>query len=84
MSEEFTTADLHRVFIVVPRDSGPGTVNLNVAQMSDKQFREWVAAKADIEGIRMTVPAGRIGLETRANMLNRLSQNGVKIYKLGG
>lgn len=84
MSEEFTLEDLNKIYIVVPSDSEPGTVNLTVAQMSDKQFRDWVSAKAEMAGMQMVVPAGRIGYETRLNMLNRLSQNGVKIYKLGG
>jgi hypothetical protein len=84
MSEAFTLDDLNKIYIIVPKDSGNGTENLTVAQMSDKQFREWVAAKADMVGMQMVVPAGRIGLETRVNMLNRLSQGGIKIYKLGG
>lgn len=84
MATEFTVADLNQIFILVPRDSGDGTVNLNVAQMSDNQFRDWVRAKCEIEGISMIVPEGRIGYDTRVNMLNRLAQSGVKIYKLGG
>lgn len=84
MSDEFTLEDLNKIYIVVPSDSGNGTVNLTVAQMSDRQFRDWVSAKAEIAGFEMIVPAGRIGYETRVNMLNRLAQNGVKIYKLGG
>jgi hypothetical protein len=84
MSEAFTLDDLNKIYIIVPKDSGNGTENLTVAQMSDKQFREWVAAKADMVGMQMVVPAGRIGHETRVNMLNRLSQGGIKIYKLGG
>lgn len=84
MSEEFTQEDLNKIYIVVPEDSGTGTVNLTVAQMSDTQFRDWVNAKAEIAGIELIVPAGRIGHETRTNLLNRLSQNGVKIYKLAG
>jgi hypothetical protein len=84
MTNEFTVADMNQNYILVPRDSGGGTVNLTVAQISDKQFREWVRAKAEIAGIQMIVPMGRIGYETRVNMLNRLSQGGVKVYKLGG
>lgn len=84
MSAEFTIEDLSKIYIVVPRDSGGGTANLTVAQMSDKQFRDWVNAKADIEEVSIAVPEGRIGYETRVNILNRLSQSGVKIYKLGG
>lgn len=84
MAEAFTVRDLNQVFIVVPRDSGGGTVNLTVAQMSDKQFREWVQAKCELEDVSMIVPEGRIGYETRVNILNRLTQAGIKIYKLGG
>jgi hypothetical protein len=83
VSDEFSVNDLNSIYIIVPRDSGDGTANLTVAQMSDKQFREWVNAKAEIEGVALSVPEGRLGYETRVNLLNRLAQNGVKIYKLG-
>jgi len=76
---EMTVADLNRVYIVVPREDGPGTLNLTVAQMSDRQFREWIAAKAEISGVQMIVPSGRIGYETRVYMLNRLISSGVRI-----
>ncbi len=84
MDSAFSLDDLDQIYILVPRDFESGTVNLPVSHMSDKQFRDWITAKCEIEGISMIVPEGRIGLETRLNMLNRLSQNGVKIYKLGG
>ncbi len=78
--QEITVADLNRVYIVVPRDDGPGTLNLTVAQMTDRQFREWIKAKAEISGVQMIVPIGRIGFETRVYMLNRLISAGVRIY----
>ena len=78
--EEITVADLSRVYILVPRDDGPGTLNLTVAQMTDRQFREWIGAKAEIAGVKMIVPIGRIGYETRVYMINRLIQAGVRIY----
>ncbi len=78
--DEITLADLDRIYVVVPNDRGSGTVNLTVAQMSDRQFRQWIKAKAELAGLRMIVPIGRIGLETRVYMLNRLAQAGVKIY----
>ncbi len=80
--QEVTLFDLSRIYIVVPREDGIGTINLTVAQMSDRQFREWIKAKADLEGVKMIVPVGRIGLETRVYMLNRLVQSGVRIYML--
>ena len=78
--EEITLADLNRIYIVVPREDGFGTINLTVAQMSDRQFREWIKAKAELAGVKMIVPIGRIGFETRVYMLNRLVQSGVRIY----
>ena len=78
--QELTLADLNRVYILVPREDGPGTLNLTVAQMTDRQFREWIKAKAEISGVNMIVPIGRIGLETRVYMLNRLIKSGVRIY----
>ncbi len=78
--QELTIADLNRVYILVPRDDGPGTLNLTVAQMTDRQFREWIKAKAEISGVNMIVPIGRIGFETRVYMLNRLIKAGVRIY----
>lgn len=80
--DEITLFDLSRIYIVVPREDGFGTINLTVAQMSDRQFREWIKAKADLEGVKMIVPIGRIGFETRVYMLNRLVQSGVRIYML--
>lgn len=77
---EITAADLSRIYIVVPREDGFGTINLTVAQMTDRQFRDWIKAKAEISGIKMIVPIGRIGFETRVYMLNRLVQSGVRIY----
>jgi hypothetical protein len=84
MAGRATLQDLNEIYVVVPRDSGGGTVNVTIAQMSDRQFREWAAAKADAAGINMIVPAGRIGYETRVNIINRLIEGGVKIYKVGG
>ncbi len=78
--QELTIADLNRIYILVPRDDGPGTLNMTVAQMSDRQFREWMTAKAEISGINMIVPIGRIGYETRLYMINRLIMSGVRIY----
>jgi hypothetical protein len=84
MAEQFTLEDLDQIYILVPRDEGGGTVNLPVSHMSNKQFREWIMAKCEIEGVSMIVPTGGISLEERRNMINRMSEAGVKIYKLGG
>lgn len=83
-TEPFTLDDLHLIYILVPNDFGGGTVNRTVAEMSDRQFRWWIKEKTAHEGVRMILPIGRIGLETRLYMLNRLREQGVRIYKLGG
>uniref|UniRef100_A0A831TFE4 Uncharacterized protein n=1 Tax=Thermorudis peleae TaxID=1382356 RepID=A0A831TFE4_9BACT len=77
---EVTVDDLSRIYVVVPRDDGPGTENVTVAQMSDRQFREWIVAKGELHGVPMIAPMGRIGHETRARMINRLIKHGVRIY----
>jgi hypothetical protein len=84
MVTDFTTEDLDLIYIVVPNDNGVGTSNLAVSDMSSKQFRDWFRAKTEIEKLSMIVPEGRIDLEMRVHMLNRLQREGVKIYKLGG
>jgi hypothetical protein len=78
--EEVTLEDLSRIYVVIPNDEGSGTINITVAQMSDRQFRTWIKGKADFHGVRMIAPIGRIGFATRVYMLNRLVQAGVRIY----
>lgn len=78
--EKITLDDLDRIYVVIESDDGPDRINLTVAQMSDRQFRTWIKAKADLAGVRMINPIGRIGFETRVYMLNRLVQAGVRIY----
>lgn len=80
MVQEITLADLSRIYVVIPSETGGGRINLTVEQMTDRQFRTWIKAKAELAGVRMIVPIGRIGLETRVYMLNRLQQAGVKIH----
>jgi len=80
LSDEITLPDLDRIYVVIPGERGGPRLNVTVGQMTDRQFREWIQAKADMSGVRMLVPMGRIGLDTRVRMLNRLSQAGVRIY----
>jgi hypothetical protein len=73
--------DLDYIFVVVPKDIGDETENLTVRQMSDKQFREWVVAKGAQHNIQILPTFGRIGMETRLNLINRLIRKGVRIYR---
>lgn len=77
---DLTLEDLDRVYVLVPRDDGSGDENLTVAQMSDRQFREWIVGKAALHGVSLIPPLGRVGLETRLRLLNYLIHQGVRIY----
>lgn len=78
--EQFTEDDLNYLYVIVPRDTGDDTENITVPQMSDKQFREWIVAKGEMHGVQILPTFGRLGLETRLSMINRLVRNGVRIY----
>ena len=80
MADPITSADLRRIYVVIDSDDGTRRVNVTVAEMSDRQFRAWITAKAELAGLRLAVPVGRIGYETRVYLLNRLVQAGVRIY----
>ncbi|MCS7050436.1 MAG: hypothetical protein NZL87_02365 [Thermomicrobium sp.] len=77
---DLTLDDLRRVYVLVPRDDGHGDENVTVAEMSDRQFRQWIVAKAALHGVSLVPPLGRIGLETRVRLLNYLIHHGVRIY----
>lgn len=81
--QEFTVEDLYRLYVHVPREGGEGDddrENLTVPQMTDRQFREWIVAKGKLHGVQILPTFGRLGLETRLAMVNRLLRSGVKIY----
>jgi hypothetical protein len=77
---DLTDADLDYLYVIVPRDDGFGTENVTVRQMSDRQFREWIVAKGELHGVQILPVFGRIGMETRLAMLNRLVRNNVRLY----
>lgn len=78
--QEFTLEDLSRLYIVVPNDHDDDTSNITVPEMSDRQFREWIVAKGQMHGIQILPTFGRLGLETRLALVNRLVRQGVRIY----
>ncbi len=77
---DLTEEDLDYLYVIVPRDDGQGTENITVRQMSDRQFREWIVAKGEMHRVQILPVMGRLGMETRLAMLNRLVRNGVRIY----
>ena len=77
---EFTDADLDYLYIIVPSDDGENTELLTARQMNDRQFREWVVAKGRMHGVQILPTFGRLGMETRLALVNRLIRNGVHIH----
>jgi hypothetical protein len=78
---EMVDEDLDYIYVVVPRDTGDETENITVRHMSDKQFRTWIVGKGEQHGIQILPTFGRIGMETRLNLINRLIRKGVRIYR---
>jgi hypothetical protein len=81
--QEFTVEDLYRLYVHVPKEGGAGDddrENITVPHMTDRQFRQWIVAKGELHGVQILPTFGRLGLETRLAMVNRLVRNGVKIY----
>jgi hypothetical protein len=78
--QQLSDDDLDYLFVVVPRDDADGTENVTVRQMTDKQFREWIVAKGEMHGVQILPTFGRLGMETRLSMINRLVRHGVRIY----
>ncbi|MCC6935103.1 MAG: hypothetical protein IT333_01205 [Thermomicrobiales bacterium] len=79
-TDEFTVEDLRYLYVVVPKDDDEGTELITAADMSDRQFREWIVAKSEHHGIQILPTFGRLGLETRLAMVNRLVRRGIRIY----
>jgi hypothetical protein len=77
---EFTDDDLDYLYIIVPTDDGDNTELLTARQMNDRQFREWVVAKGEMHGVQILPTFGRLGMETRLALVNRLIRNGVHIH----
>jgi hypothetical protein len=76
-----TLADLDHIYVMVPNDQTGERDLMTITQMTDRQFREWIVAKGALHGIQFLPSLGRIGLETRLAMINRLVKAGVRIYK---
>jgi hypothetical protein len=77
---EFTEDDLDHLYVVVPTDDGTNTELLTARTMSDRQFREWIVAKGKLHGVQILPTFGRLGMETRLALVNRLIRHGVVIH----
>jgi hypothetical protein len=79
--ELMTLDDLNHIYVLIPNDHSEERDLLTVANMTDAQFRWWIVAKGKMHGMQFLPSMGRIGMETRLNMINRLVRNGVRIYR---
>ena len=77
---EFTEDDLDYLYVLVPTDDGANSELLTARQMSDRQFREWIVAKGALSNVQILPTFGRLGIETRLALVNRLIRNGVSIH----
>ena len=77
---EFVEEDLDYLYVVVPTDDGTNTELLTARQMSDRQFREWIVAKGKLHHVQILPTFGRLGIETRLGLVNRLIRHGVHIH----
>ena len=80
MDEEITLADLDRIYVLFDDQPGAPRRLLNVLQMSVRQFSDWVRDVADYYHVRILLPAGHTGMETRARILDRMAKAGAKIH----
>ncbi len=80
--ELMTDEDLDYIYVLIPNpDSGERDL-MTVRECTDQQFRWWITGMGNHYGVQMLPSLGRIGMETRLGMINRLIRNGVKIHKL--
>lgn len=80
---EATLDDLDYIYVVVPREDDPSVRdNLTVPAMSDRQFREWIVGKGQLHHISVLPTLGRLGAETRLNMINYLIRKGAIIHRM--
>lgn len=78
-----TLEDLDYIYVLVPRGDDPDDrENLTIRQMSDRQFREWIVGMGEHHRVPVLPTLGRLGDETRLNMVNYLIRKGVRIHRL--
>jgi hypothetical protein len=76
-----TDDDLDYLFVNIEPDNDDSyRETITVRQMTDRQFRRWIVGMGDLHGIQMLPSLGRIGMDTRLAMVNRLIRHGVRIY----
>lgn len=80
--QEMTDTDLDLIYVLVPNDLTGERDPKSIRKLTDREFREWVVSFANYHGVQVLPSLGRIGMETRLAMINRLIRQGVHIAKL--
>jgi hypothetical protein len=82
MSQDLVTEeDLDRIFFLVDIENRPDREPVSVRNATDAEFRNWIVAFGAHHKVQILPVMGRIGMETRVAMLNRLVRNGVRIAR---
>lgn len=76
-----TDEDLDLIYVLVDQDGSSHRVPKNIRQLTDAEFRTWIVEFANYHGVQIIPSFGRMGMETRLAMINRLIRHGVRIYK---
>lgn len=76
-----TEEDLDRIFFLVDMENRPDREPVSVRNATDAEFRNWIVAFGAYHKVQILPVMGRIGMETRVAMLNRLIRNGVSIAR---
>lgn len=76
-----TDRDLDYIYVLVDENGSSHRVPKTIRQLTDAEFRKWIVEFANYNGVQIIPSFGRMGMETRLAMINRLIRNGVRIYK---
>lgn len=77
---QLTLDDLEYLYVLVDVAPDRDRELLTVPQMTDQQFREWAVGFAAHHGAQILPTLGRLGLETRLAIVNRMIRMNVPIY----
>lgn len=76
-----TDEDLDYIYVLVDVEGSTHREPKNIRQLTDAEFRKWIVEFSNYHGVQIIPSLGRMGMETRLAMINRLIRNGVKVYR---
>lgn len=78
---QMTDEDLDYIYVLVDVEGSAQREPKNIRQLTDGEFRKWIVEFSEYHGVQIIPSLGRMGMETRLAMINRLIRNGVKVYR---